>query len=64
MRKSFYKSEAIKTLKVGKLLSLSFADEEEIIINKLMELEQEERAAHDSNYLCFTIFIKFHIERF
>ena len=63
MRKSFYKDEAIKTLKVGKLLSLSFANEEEIIINKLMELEQKERAAHASNYLCFTIFLKFHKEK-
>ena len=38
--------EAIKTLEVAKLLGLSFFDEDELIINRMMDLELEEQSRH------------------
>ena len=39
---SLYRDEAVKTLEVAKILDISFFDNDETIINKMMELELEE----------------------
>ena len=41
------RDEAIKTLEVARLLGISFMDEDEAIISKLLELELEERNEHE-----------------
>ena len=41
------RKEAIKTLEVAKLIGISFDEEDEVILKKFMELELEEREAHD-----------------
>ena len=43
------RAEAIKTLEVAKLLGLSFFDEDELIINRMMDLELEEQSRHKCN---------------
>ena len=39
---SCYRNEAIKTLEVAKILGISFMDDDEVIINKMMEMDLEE----------------------
>ena len=46
---SCYRDEAIKTLKVAKILGISFMDVDEVIFNKVMEMDLEERNEHDRN---------------
>ena len=44
---SCYRDEAIKTLEVSKILGISFMDDDEVIINKMMEMDLEERNEYD-----------------
>ena len=42
-----FKDEAFKTLEVVKLIGLSFVDDDDVIINKMLEMELEYRNIHD-----------------
>ena len=46
---SCYRHEAIKTLEVAKILGISFMDDDEVIINKMMEMDLDECNEHDRN---------------
>ena len=46
---SCYRDEAIKTLEVVSILGISFMDDDEVIINKMMEMDLDECNEHDRN---------------